>query len=68
MVFVNMQVSIGFDLQVNTAVTCNLIKHVVEEIQSGIDICFSGSIQVNINANFSLIGISFVVYRSCSCF
>ncbi len=47
-------------LQINTAMTGDLVQHVVKEIKSRLNVCFPCSIKINFDGYFSFIGFAFM--------
>ncbi len=57
-VLVNVQVTLGLDVQREATMLADLFKHVVEERQAGGDACIAGTIQVQLNADLRFLGIA----------
>ncbi len=56
--FVDMQVAVAEDLQINVSVARNLLEHVVEEAQSRVNVAASLAIEVHADADFRLCRIA----------
>ena len=58
MVGTRFQIAVGFNLEVNQAVTGDLVQHVFEETDGCIDFCFSGAIKIDCNRYFALTSLT----------
>ena len=53
-----MQIAFGIDIQIDQAVTRDLIQHVIEERHAGIQLLLTGTIDIDRNADLRLVGIA----------
>src|SRR6185437_13242578 len=56
MMFIDMQVAIGYDLEIHAAVPGNLIEHMVKKMEAGRYPCLSFAIEVNFYKDVSFFG------------
>ena len=48
----------GFDFEVERAVTCDLVEHVVEERHARVELLLAGTVKVDGDADLRLVGVA----------
>ncbi|MNI41171.1 hypothetical protein D3C73_954160 [compost metagenome] len=57
-VFVDVQIALGADIQRETTVLADLFQHMVEERQAGVDVRIAGTIQIQFDTDLRFLGIA----------
>jgi hypothetical protein len=55
---VDVQIALGFDVQVHHAVARHLVEHVLEERDAGGELRHASPVQVELDADLRLLGVS----------
>ena len=55
---IDMQIALGFDIEVDQTVTRDLVEHMVEKRHAGIQLLLTGAIKVDHDADLRLVGIA----------
>jgi hypothetical protein len=58
MVTIDMKIPPGPNFQINKAVAPQGLKHVIEETDPGLNICFAGAIQIDRHLNVGFLGLA----------
>ena len=55
---INVQITLGENVHVNHAMSCNLIKHVVEKRQPGIELGLAATVKHQFNGDLRFCGVA----------
>ena len=64
-VSINVQVTIGSDIEIDQTMARNLIKHVIEKRHTRVEFLLTGTIDINDHPNLGFVGIA--NYFCCTC-
>ena len=58
MVRIDLQVALRFNLQIENAVACNLVEHVIEERHTGVELACAATVEIKLDAYLRLFRIA----------
>ena len=58
MVGIDMQITLGFDVEINEAMTCDLVQHVVKERYAGFELLLTGTVEIDRDPDLGLAGVA----------